>query len=263
MNGTFDGSLCKRYPGVSEPLSSDDIDDRRTATVKQGMTSFPTSGSVGDRIRHIQSTLPSHVRLIAVTKQKSVDAIRAAYAAGIRDFGENRVQEAEDKQAQLTDLKDVTWHLLGHLQSNKAAKALELFDWIHSVDSLKIAKRLDRLADERSLRPNVCLQVKLRSDPNKYGWTVDELQAALPDLNQLQHLAIAGLMVIPPFGLPESETSAIFTEARQLFDRINADQYDQLQLNDLSLGMSEDYPLAIQAGSTMVRLGRILFGDRA
>jgi pyridoxal phosphate enzyme (YggS family) len=231
--------------------------------VNKGMTSFPTCGSVGDRIRHIQSTLPSHVRLIAVTKQKSVDAIRAAYAAGIRDFGENRVQEAEDKQAQLTDLEDVTWHLLGHLQSNKAARALELFDWIHSVDSLKIAKRLDRLAEERSLCPDVCLQVKLRSDPNKYGWSVDELRAALPELNQLKHLAIAGLMVIPPFGLPEPETLGIFTEARQLFESINAESYDHLRLQDLSLGMSEDYLLAVQAGSTMVRLGRILFGDRS
>lgn len=227
------------------------------------MTSFPIRESVGDRIRDIQSTLPPHVRLIAVTKQKSVEAIRAAYAAGVRDFGENRVQEAEDKQAQLTDLKDVTWHLLGHLQSNKAARALELFDWIHSVDSLKIAKRLDRLAAERSLRPNVCLQVKLRPDPNKYGWSMDELREALPELNQLESLAIAGLMVIPPFGLPESETLSIFTEARQLFDFINAKPGSALQLQELSLGMSEDYSLAVQAGSTMVRLGRILFGDRS
>jgi PLP dependent protein len=230
---------------------------------KKGMTSFPIRESVGDRIRDIQSTLPPHVRLIAVTKQKSVEAIRAAYAAGVRDFGENRVQEAEDKQAQLTDLKDVTWHLLGHLQSNKAARALELFDWIHSVDSLKIAKRLDRLAAERSLRPNVCLQVKLRPDPNKYGWSMDELREALPELNQLESLAIAGLMVIPPFGLPESETLSIFTEARQLFDFINAKPGSALQLQELSLGMSEDYSLAVQAGSTMVRLGRILFGDRS
>lgn len=227
------------------------------------MPSFSFSGSVVERLAELRPSIPDHVRLIAVTKQKPVDAIRAAYAAGLRDFGENRVQEAEEKQAQLTDLKDVTWHLLGHLQTNKAIKAVEHFQWIHSVDSLALAQRLNRIAEERSLRPNICLQVKLRDDPNKYGWSVEALRLALADLNTLTHLNIAGIMVIPPYGLPTAETLAIFHEARQLTEEIRQTGYPHLQLPELSMGMSEDYPLAIQAGATMIRLGRILLGDRS
>ena len=106
--------------------------------------------SIAERITNIRSNLPESVRLIAVTKQVSVDTIRTAYAAGIRDFGENRVQEAEAKQAQLQDLPNITWHLIGHLQTNKAVKALKQFQWIHSVDSLKLARRLNALSEEFS-----------------------------------------------------------------------------------------------------------------
>src|SRR4028118_2258788 len=117
------------------------------------------TGLIAERIANIRQQLPAGVRLIAVTKQVPVDAMREAYAAGIRDFGESRIQEAELKQSQLQDLPDITWHLIGHLQSNKARKALEQFHWIHSCDSLNLAQRLNRLAAELSLRPKVCLQV--------------------------------------------------------------------------------------------------------
>ncbi|WP_204151186.1 YggS family pyridoxal phosphate-dependent enzyme [Leptolyngbya sp. CCY15150] len=226
------------------------------------MTRLSLSGSLPDRIAQLRQTLPPHVRLVAVTKQKPVEMIRAAYAAGVRDFGENRVQEAEEKQAQLADLPDITWHLLGHLQTNKALKALEHFHWIHSLDSLKLATRLNRLAEERSLRPTVLLQVKFRPDPNKYGWDPLELQSDLPALDQLSHLAIAGMMTIPPLGLSEAETLAVFQDAQQFFQTVQQAGYRNLAFHHLSMGMSDDYPLAIQAGSTVIRLGRVLFGDR-
>jgi PLP dependent protein len=225
------------------------------------MSSFASIDQLAKRLEQIRSTLPETVKLIAVTKQVPVEAIRAAYQLGIRDFGESRIQEAAAKQEQLQNLQDITWHLIGHLQTNKAAKGLEQFHWIHSLDSLKLARRLNQLAAERPTKPKLCLQVKIVPDPNKYGWTVPELLDALPELSQCQHLDIIGLMTIPPYGLPEAETLAIFQQARKLAHQIR--QQSSLQIQELSMGMSGDYMLAVQAGATMVRLGSTLFGQRA
>jgi len=210
------------------------------------------TGSIAERIAHIREQLPASVRLIAVTKQVSVDAMREAYAAGIRDFGESRTQEAEAKIDQLKGLSDLNWHLIGHLQSNKVKKALELFQWIHSCDNLKLAQRLNRLAAELSLKPNVCLQVKVALDPNKYGWTVSDLLADLPELNRCEALQIQGLMTILPLGLSDQESLAVFEHTRELAFKIEQQNWSNLQMQELSMGMSDDYPLAIQAGATMV-----------
>lgn len=217
---------------------------------------------IAQRIALIRQQLPDRVRLIAVTKQVSHEAMREAYNAGIRDFGESRIQEATTKQQQLQDLPDITWHLIGSLQSNKAKKALEIFGWIHSLDSLKLAQRLDRLAQEMSCQPQVCLQVKLLSDPNKSGWTVPQLLADLPELNQCRNLQIRGLMSIPPLELTEEEILSFFEQTRKLADKIRQQNWSYIQMQELSMGMSEDYHLAVQAGATMVRLGRTLFGER-
>ena len=220
------------------------------------------SGLITERIAHIRQQLPAGVRLIAVTKQVSVDAMREAYVAGIRDFGESRTQEAEAKVAQLKDLPNLNWHLIGHLQNNKAKKALEQFQWIHSCDSLKLAQRLNRIAAELSLRPQVCLQVKVVPDPDKYGWTVPELLADLPELDQCDAIQIQGLMTILPLGLSQQESLAVFERTRELAEKIRQQNWLNLQMHELSMGMSGDYPLAVQAGATMVRLGRIIFGER-
>ncbi len=218
---------------------------------------------LAERLQQIRQTLPDSVKLIAVTKQVSIEAIQAAYELGLRDFGESRIQEAATKQAQLATLTDVTWHLIGHLQTNKAAKALELFPWIHSLDNLKLADRLNQLAASRSIKPKICLQVKILPDPNKSGWTVPELLADLPTLDRYEHLEIVGLMVIPPYGLPDAETLAVFEQASELAQQIQQQPWTNLNIRELSMGMSEDYPLAVQAGATMIRLGRTLFGSRA
>ncbi len=220
------------------------------------------TGVIIQRIKEIRQQLPESVRLIAVTKQVPPAAMREAYAAGVRDFGENRIQEAELKKTQLQDLPDITWHLIGHLQSNKARKAVEIFDWIHSVDSLKLAQRLNDLAGELFLQPQVCLQVKLLSDPNKYGWTVAELLAELPELDKCSNLQIQGLMTIGPLELDVSESLALFQHTWELADRIRQKNWLNIHMNHLSMGMSSDYQLAVQAGATMVRLGRIIFGER-
>lgn len=220
------------------------------------------SDSIAQQIAKIRASVPPSVRLVAVTKTVSADAIRAAYAAGVRDFGENRIQEAEAKQEQLRDLTDVTWHLIGHVQSNKAARAIANFDWIHSVDSLKLARRLDRLAREQSRSPHVCLQVKILPDPDKYGWTVPELEADLPELDACTALKIQGLMTIPPQGLDETETRSVFEETRKLADRIRSQNLSHIQMRELSMGMSADYLLAVEAGATLIRPGQSIFGRR-
>lgn len=225
-----------------------------------------SSNQLFDRIQQIYRDIPDTVRLIGVTKTVHPESIRIAYQAGIKDFGESRIQEAIKKQQALPELHDVTWHLIGHLQMNKARKAIEHFDWIHSVDTLKLAQRLNHLAAELGKTPHICLQVKLRPDPDKHGWEIQALTQALEDLEQCSNLKIRGLMVIPPLGLEEWELLNVFesayTLAEQIRTQIKQANWQTLQMQDLSMGMSQDYPLAIQAGATIVRLGRILFGDR-
>ncbi|KAF3887962.1 MULTISPECIES: YggS family pyridoxal phosphate-dependent enzyme [Nostocales] len=220
------------------------------------------SSSPKERIIAIQSSLPSSVRLIAVTKQVTSEMMRYAYAAGIRDFGESRIQEAATKQRELQDLPDITWHFIGHLQSNKAKLAIEHFEWIHSVDSLKLAQRLNQLAQQLGRSPFVCLQVKIKSDPNKSGWTVPQLLEDLSQLNECKNLQINGLMTIPPLGLNDSEILDVFYRTRDLAREIQDKNLSNIKMHQLSMGMSGDYQLAIQAGTTMVRLGTILFGER-
>jgi len=221
------------------------------------------NSSISERIVSIRSSLPTSVKLIAVSKQVSAQAIRSAYAAGIRDFAESRIQEAASKQAELQDLPDITWHFIGHLQSNKAKKAIEQFPWIHSVDNLKLAQRLDQLAQQLGVSPQVCLQVKILPDPNKSGWSVPELLADLPTLDQYKNLQIQGLMTIPPSGLNDPEILNVFNLNRELAKKIQEQNWSHIKMQHLSMGMSGDYELAVQAGATMVRLGTILFGDRS
>ncbi|WP_341525402.1 YggS family pyridoxal phosphate-dependent enzyme [Nostoc sp. UHCC 0302] len=220
------------------------------------------SSSINERITTIRSSLPPSVRLIAVSKKVPAEAIRSAYAAGIRDFGESRIQEAASKQAELQDLSDITWHFIGHLQGNKARKAIEQFDWIHSVDNLKLAQRLNELASQLGASPQICLQVKILPDPSKSGWSIPELLADLPTLNQYKSLQIQGLMTIPPLGLNDQEILNLFNRNRELAQEIQEQNWSHIQMQQLSMGMSGDYQLAVQAGATMVRLGTILFGDR-
>lgn len=224
------------------------------------MTAAP--GALPEQFESIYQAIPPTVTLIAVTKFLPVEIIRLAYARGIRHFGESRVQEAIAKQAELTDLQDITWHLIGHLQSNKARKAVEHFDWIHSVDSLKLAQRLDQAAQEMGRVPHCCLQVKLVSDPPKYGIDAAEVEALLPEFDQLAHLKIRGLMAIPPQGASDDMVQEVFTGARSLATAINQGSFNRLHIDQLSLGMSGDYQRAIACGSTMVRLGTALFGPR-
>ncbi len=216
--------------------------------------------TIAENIDRILGKIPSSVRLVAVSKKKSVTAIKEAYNYGIRDFAESRVQEALLKQEELQEYQDICWHFIGHIQTNKAKKILEKFNYIHSVDSLKLAEYLDKLAAKSSIFPHVFLQVKLLPDPNKYGWEVMELWQDLPKLESLNHLKIEGLMTILPLGLSENECLETFEKTKELAVKIT--EKSSLQLKELSMGMSNDYLLAVEKGSTMIRLGTIIFGER-
>jgi PLP dependent protein len=214
---------------------------------------------IASNIENIRQNLPASVRLVAVSKYASVEQMREAYAVGIRDFGESKIQDTQTKQQELADLPDICWHLIGHLQGNKVRKALALFDWIHSVDSLRLLQQIDRVATELALSPNICLQVKIFPDPDKYGWTIPELFTDLPAINQCQQLKITGLMAIPPLGLTSIQTTQLFEQAGNLRHQINQQPGSNLQISELSMGMSGDYLPAIAAGATMIRPGSIIF----
>ncbi len=220
------------------------------------------SSSISERITEIRSTLHPTVKLIAVTKQVSSNKIRLAYEAGIRDFAESRIQEAMGKRTELQDLSDITWHFIGHIQSNKAKKIISNFQWIHSLDSLKLAQRLDRIASELEISPSVCLQIKILPDPNKSGWNIDQLRSDLPALALCKRLQFQGLMTIPPMGLNDFEILDVFKRTKELATEIRSQNWQNFTMSDLSMGMSGDYKIALQAGTTMVRLGTILFGER-
>lgn len=201
------------------------------------------------------------VRLIAVSKTVAPDRIRQAYEAGLRDFGENRVQEAEAKRPALSDLT-VTWHLIGHLQTNKAKSARELFHWIHSVDSLRLAAKLDKSAVCSGERLPVLLEVNLGEETSKSGAQENEVVALAEQVDQLETIELRGLMTIPPFLDDPERVRPFFRRLRLLAEKINSARLPNVSLQDLSMGMSHDFEVAIEEGATMVRVGTAIFGAR-
>ena len=210
-------------------------------------------------IDRIRKKIPPSTLLVAVSKQASVAEIRKAYDAGVRDFAENRLQNALLKQEQLQDLTDIRWHFIGHIQTKKAKKIAEHFSWIHSVDSLKLAQKLNSVAIDMSSAPQVCLQVKILPDPNKYGWSPTELLEDLASLDSLEYLQIRGLMAILPWGLSPAENLSAFKAVQSLADQIKQQKCSRIRMKELSMGMSGDYDLAVQAGATMIRPGTTIF----
>ena len=213
---------------------------------------------VGVRIREAAQASQrdfSHIGLLAVSKTKPAAAIREAFAAGVADFGENYLQEALDKQAQLSDLP-VTWHFIGPIQSNKTKPIAEHFAWVHSVDRLKIAERLSAQRPAHLPALNICLQVNVSGEASKSGCTPDELTALAQAVTQLPNLRLRGLMTIPEPTDNPSEQLAAFARLRELQQGLN------LGLDTLSMGMSHDLEAAIAEGATWVRIGTALFGAR-
>jgi pyridoxal phosphate enzyme (YggS family) len=201
------------------------------------------------------------VKLIAITKTVPPDRVQQAWEAGVRDFGENRVQEAKEKIASLAGLP-ATWHLVGHLQTNKAKAALELFEWIHSLDSLRLAQRLERLARDEGKRLRVLLEVNLGGEPTKSGVSEAALTELVTQIAQLRTLDLCGLMTIPPFFASPEDVRPCFRRLRLLAAEINSWHLPNVRLTQLSMGMSHDFEVAIEEGATMVRIGTAIFGSR-
>ena len=209
---------------------------------------------LASRLAELRSRLPVGTRLLAVSKGQPAAAVRCAVAAGQRSFAESRLQEAIGKQRELEDLAPLDWHFIGRLQANKARGVLRHFGTIHSVDSLALAQRLQRIAAEEGLAPGILLQVRLRPDPAKTGFEREPLREAWPVLQRLAPLRLLGLMTIAPQGLDQRQRLALFRDCAALAA--------ELGLAELSMGMSGDWPEAVAAGSTWVRVGSGLFGPR-
>lgn len=197
---------------------------------------------------------PDEVTLVAVTKGFPPEAVREAAAAGVRHFGENRIQEAQAKLPALGDLSPKpTWHMVGHLQTNKVKTALNLFDIIQSVDSFHLAEAINRRAPQPDRVP-VLLEVNVAAEPAKYGFSPDELPSQAEAIRRLPGLDVRGLMTVAPMTDDREQLRPIFRRLRQLAQ--------SLQLPELSMGMTDDFETAVEEGATIVRVGRAIFGER-
>lgn len=207
---------------------------------------------------------PEEIALMAVTKTFSPQSIREAYAAGLRLFGENRVQEFAGKAGELHALDGAEWHMIGHLQTNKAAKAVELFSGVDSVDSLKLAEKLNATAQKLGKKLAVLIEINVGGEEAKSGIAEDspELQKILESASALASLRIQGLMTIPPFSEDAEGARPYFRKLRDLRDRIAARKAPGVAMHILSMGMSHDFEAAIEEGSTCVRVGTAIFGER-
>lgn len=235
--------------------------------------------SIADNIQRVHERIanacarsgrdPGEVTLVAVTKQQSVEAMLAAVAAGLQQLGENRVEEAAVKipQVAAAATQQVTWHMVGHIQSRKARQVVPLFDLVHSVDSLRLAQRLSRLANQQGRELSVLLEINVSGEASKYGlsgynWQKDEavrqqLWQEASAIMALPGLGARGLMTMAPFGAEERIIRRIFADMSALRESLDAD------LPELSMGMTDDFPIAIEEGATMIRVGRAIFGERS
>ncbi len=238
--------------------------------------------SIRDNVKRIEDCIaascarvdrdPSAITLVAVSKQKTVADILEAVDAGLRHFGENRVEEGVEKIPQVDELASgaVTWHMVGHVQSRKAKQVVEQFDIVQSVDSLKLAKRLSRFAGENHRMLKVLLEINISGEASKYGlvgynWYRDisvkaNLWRQASAIALLPNIQVSGLMTMAPYGAEEKTIRRVFADLRDLRDALSLQL--EAPLPELSMGMTDDFQIAIEEGATMIRIGRALFGER-
>lgn len=202
---------------------------------------------------------PGEITLVAVTKTVPVEVIRQAYGLGLRDFGENRVEEALPKARDLPP--DIRWHCIGHVQRRKARLAVELAHLLHSVDSVRLAQRLQRFCEELERDLPILLEVNLSGEETKYGFRPEEVAPAVPEIAACTRLRIQGLMTIAPLVTDPEEARPCFRALRELRDAL-ATRYPDLDWHHLSMGMTGDFEVAVEEGATLVRIGQAIFGPR-
>lgn len=224
--------------------------------------------NIGSVTRRIQkATLKAgrkanSVNLLAVSKKRPAEDLRTAFAAGQRAFGESYVQEALDKMEVLTDLDTIEWHFIGPVQSNKTRQIAEAFDWIHSVDRIKIAHRLNEQRDSALPPLNICLQVNINNEDSKSGCSLEDLTELADAIEEMPNLSLRGLMAIPDPVQPEAELRSSFRKLANALKKLRQEAPASGPLDTLSMGMSDDLEMAIEEGSTWVRVGTALFGPR-
>lgn len=235
---------------------------------------LPTQEELANNIAHVRATIaeaaercgraPDDVTLIAVSKTKPVELVRMAQQLGVSDFGENRVQDALPKIAQLRfeGIEPIRWHMIGHVQTNKVNKIVGSFAYVHSVDSLRLAQALSRHAEELEQRIAILLQVNVSGEQSKEGMTPEETPEVARQILALPHLDVQGLMTIAPLVQDVEETRPVFRSLRELRDHLR-ETLPTCSWQHLSMGMTDDYPIAIEEGATLVRIGRAIFGERA
>jgi len=199
------------------------------------------------------------VELVAITKTHPAEKVHEAVEAGQTLFGESRVQEARAKIPELSS--NIRWHFVGHLQKNKVRQALPLFETIHTVDSLALAQDINRIAEEEGLYPRVLLEVNVAGEGSKFGFAADQLRQQMEALLLLPRLSIEGLMCIPPLAVESEDSRKFFVQVRELRDSLEKEF--NMKLQQLSMGMTNDYGIAVEEGATLVRVGTAIFGERA
>lgn len=203
---------------------------------------------------------PDEVTLVAVSKTKPVSMLQEAYDAGARVFGENKVQEIMDKYDQLPS--DIKWHMIGHLQRNKVKYIIDKVAMIHSVDSLRLAQTIEQEAAKKDIVMPVLLEVNVAEEESKFGVKVDEVLPLLQEISEFSHIQVKGLMTIAPFVENPEENREVFRTLKKLSVDISAKNINNVTMSVLSMGMTGDYEVAVQEGSTMVRVGTGIFGER-
>jgi pyridoxal phosphate enzyme (YggS family) len=198
------------------------------------------------------------IELVAITKTHPAEKVREAIEAGQTLFGESRVQEARAKIPELPS--NLRWHFVGHLQKNKIRHALPLFEMIHSVDSLGLAQEVNRIAEEEGMHPRILLEVNVAGEGSKFGFAPDKLREQMEEVLALPRLSILGLMTIPPLAEEVKVSRKYFVQLRELRDRLQTEF--RVDLAHLSMGMTQDYPIAVEEGATLVRVGTAIFGER-
>ena len=201
---------------------------------------------------------PQEIKLVAVTKTATIEQIKEAISAGVKIIGENKVQEAKEKYQILS--ADIEWHLVGHLQTNKVKHAIEIFDLIHSVDSIKLAKEIDRRSLQFGMITNVLVEVNVSGEETKYGIKSEEVEPFLKEISEFSRIKVRGLMTITPIAEDKEEVRPYFRKLRELSKEIKSKNIKNVKMDYLSMGMTDDFEVAIEEGANMVRIGRGIFG---
>ncbi len=218
--------------------------------------------SIPKNLQHIKASLPEHVTLVAVSKTKSVSEIMEAYNAGQRIFGENKIQEMVDKEAEMP--KDIQWHMIGHVQRNKVKYMAEFVSLVHGVDNFKLLKEIDKQAKKHDRTIHCLLQIKIADEDSKFGMTPQDAQDILRSeaFSALKNVAVVGVMGMATFTEDTAQIEQEFKRLKTTFDDLNNSELEGSKLEIISMGMSGDYHTAIECGSTMIRVGSSIFGER-